>query len=46
MRFEWDEAKTKNNLKKHRVSFEMAACVFSDPFSIAKQDRIENGEYG
>ncbi|WP_375639216.1 hypothetical protein [Bartonella sp. MF74HXZ] len=24
----------------------MAACVFSDPFSIAKQDRIENGEYG
>ncbi|WP_375628330.1 MULTISPECIES: hypothetical protein [unclassified Bartonella] len=24
----------------------MAACVFSDSFSIAKQDRIENGEYG
>ncbi|WP_338071672.1 hypothetical protein [Bartonella grahamii] len=24
----------------------MVACVFSDSFSIAKQDRIENGEYG
>ncbi|ATO57160.1 BrnT family toxin [Bartonella sp. 1-1C] len=43
--FEWDEAKAKSNLKKHRVSFEIAARVFADPFAMVKQDRIENGEY-
>ncbi|WP_039757948.1 BrnT family toxin [Bartonella queenslandensis] len=45
MRFEWDEAKAKSNLRKHRVSFEVAARVFADPFAMVKQDRIENGEY-
>ncbi|QEE09238.1 BrnT family toxin [Bartonella kosoyi] len=45
IRFEWDEAKAKINLRKHRVSFEIAARVFADPFAMVKQDRIENGEY-
>ncbi|WP_375610741.1 MULTISPECIES: BrnT family toxin [unclassified Bartonella] len=45
IRFEWDEAKAKSNLRKHRVSFEIAARVFTDPFAMVKQDRIENGEY-
>ncbi|WP_375624112.1 MULTISPECIES: BrnT family toxin [unclassified Bartonella] len=45
IRFEWDETKAKSNLKKHRVSFEIAARVFADPFARVKQDRIENGEY-
>lgn len=43
-RFEWDQAKAESNLKKHRVSFETAIRVFADPFAVAEQDRIENGE--
>ncbi|OPB31415.1 BrnT family toxin [Bartonella sp. AR 15-3] len=45
IRFEWDETKAKSNLRKHRVSFEIAARVFADPFAMVKQNRIENGEY-
>lgn len=29
VKFDWDEAKAKSNLKKHKVSFEEAASVFS-----------------
>lgn len=43
--FEWDEAKAHANLKKHHVSFELAARVFFDPLTLAYQDRIENGEH-
>lgn len=43
-RTEWDPAKAKINLRKHRVSFETAARVFADPFALTEQDRIENGE--
>jgi uncharacterized DUF497 family protein len=45
IRFEWDPAKAKINLQKHRVSFETAARVFADPFALTEQDRIEQGEY-
>ncbi|WP_074380615.1 BrnT family toxin [Bartonella doshiae] len=45
IRFEWDETKARSNLRKHRVSFEIAARVFADPFAMVKQDSIENGEY-
>ncbi|HEY6307980.1 MAG TPA: BrnT family toxin, partial [Candidatus Angelobacter sp.] len=31
MRFEWDEAKNRQNLAKHKISFEMATMVFDDP---------------
>jgi len=30
MRFEWDAVKAKENLRKHRVSFEEASTVFED----------------
>jgi len=38
LNFEWDEEKAKANLKNHRVSFEEATTVFSDPFSITIPD--------
>ena len=44
IRFEWSLAKAESNLRKHRVSFDSAALVFSDPFAVAEQDRIEDGE--
>lgn len=36
--FEWDEEKAKANLKRHKVSFDEATTVFSDPFSITIPD--------
>jgi len=44
MRFEWDENKNRQNLKKHGVSFEIAMEVFDDPFCLTSQDRIVEGE--
>jgi len=38
LKFEWDESKAAGNLKKHKVSFEEAKTVFSDPFSITIDD--------
>lgn len=45
IRLEWDPAKAKLNLRKHRVSFETAARVFADPLALMEQDRIEHGEW-
>jgi len=45
VRFEWDPAKAAGNLRKHRVSFELAMRVFSDPFALSEHDRIEGGEW-
>lgn len=42
--FEWDNAKAKSNLVKHKVSFETALRAFADPMAYTEQDRIENGE--
>jgi hypothetical protein len=36
--FEWDNQKAGKNLAKHRVSFEEAATVFSDPQSVTASD--------
>ena len=44
-RFEWDPAKAASNLKKHHLSFEIATRVFTDPFALVEQNRIENGEH-
>ena len=44
MLFEWDEAKAESNRRKHGVSFELAAEVFDDPYAVAEQDRVEDGE--
>jgi len=44
IRFEWNDENAARHLKKHGVSFEVAARVFADPFALTVQDRIENGE--
>jgi uncharacterized DUF497 family protein len=43
-RFEWDPTKAANHLRKHGVSFQMAARVFTDPYALVELDRIESGE--
>ena len=39
--FEWDPAKAKENLRKHKIDFEHAAQVFLDPYMVS----IEDGEH-
>jgi len=36
LNFEWDEKKNLDNIKKHKVSFENAARIFTDP--LRKED--------
>ncbi len=38
MKFEWDPQKAESNLKKHGISFQEAASVFGDAFSITYYD--------
>jgi uncharacterized DUF497 family protein len=38
LNFEWDDEKAKTNIKKHGVSFDEAATVFNDPFSMTIYD--------
>lgn len=38
LNFERDEKKAKANFRKHKVSFDEAVTVFSDPFSITISD--------
>jgi uncharacterized DUF497 family protein len=33
--FEWDSQKAKENLQKHRISFERAATIFHDPQALS-----------
>ena len=40
--FEWDEKKAVQNIKKHGISFEEAATVFGDPFSITIYDPLHS----
>jgi uncharacterized DUF497 family protein len=44
MRFEWDEAKNRHNLAKHKIGFDTARLVFDDPQMLSEQDRIVDGE--
>jgi uncharacterized DUF497 family protein len=43
-RFEWDPEKARINLRKHRVSFELATRVFADPLRLTDLDQIVEGE--
>ena len=43
--FEWDAAKAAANLRKHGVSFELAARMFADPLARSHQDRFDGGEH-
>jgi uncharacterized DUF497 family protein len=36
--FEWDEEKSRQNLRKHGVSFEEAKTIFNDPFAMTIAD--------
>ncbi len=38
LRFEWDENKSKLNLKKHGIDFEEGKTVFNDLFAITIDD--------
>ncbi len=38
MTYEWDPAKARANVKKHRVTFEEAASVFLDPSALSFWD--------
>jgi len=42
--FEWDKDKAKANLKKHRVGFDEATTVFTDPSSITIHDHDHSAE--
>jgi uncharacterized DUF497 family protein len=44
MRFEWDDRKNRQNLRKHGVSFELAQEAFSDPFCLTISDRMTDDE--
>jgi uncharacterized DUF497 family protein len=44
MVFEWDEAKNRRNLAKHRISFDNAKLVFDDPHGLSYQDREVDGD--
>jgi uncharacterized protein len=44
MRFEWDEAKNRQNLAKHGINFETAALVFEDPYVLSDPDRVVDDE--
>lgn len=41
MHFVWDEEKSRQNLAKHKVSFERASLVFQDPLHISILDPFE-----
>jgi len=36
--FEWYEEKARDNLRKHKVSFEEGATIFNDPFVASMPD--------
>jgi uncharacterized DUF497 family protein len=44
LEFEWDVDKAVSNEKKHRVSFEEAATVFSDPLAAIFDDEAHSDE--
>ena len=44
LRFEWDEAKSRENLRKHRVSFDEAETVFYDERGVLIDDDDPAGE--
>ena len=42
--FEWDEAKSRANLKKHRISFDDVLPCFSGSMLVSLDDREDYGE--
>jgi len=44
LRITWDPVKAAENLKKHRVSFEEARQIFSDPLRATEDDQEHSGD--
>jgi uncharacterized DUF497 family protein len=44
MKFEWDETKNTANKAKHRISFETAVRVFTDPNRLERYDSAHDEE--
>ncbi len=44
LRIEWDETKNRENVRKHRISFEEAATVFSDERALLLADPDHSDE--
>jgi uncharacterized DUF497 family protein len=44
MRYEWDEEKNQNNIRKHGLDFSDAWEVFSAPMLVGLDDRQDYGE--
>ena len=40
--FDWDPAKARRNLGRHKVTFEVATGVFNDPFALDEIDGSED----
>jgi uncharacterized DUF497 family protein len=44
MRYEWDEAKRQENIRKHDVDFADAVGALEDPFGLTRDDPTSEGE--
>ena len=44
MRFEWDEAKNTENIRKHRIDFSDVPTMFDGPMLIERDERMDYGE--
>ncbi|HEY7392390.1 MAG TPA: BrnT family toxin [Bryobacteraceae bacterium] len=42
--FEWDDRKSRSNLRKHGIDFETASRAFDDPRRVTFLERIRDGE--
>jgi uncharacterized protein len=42
MLFEWDEEKSRLNLKRHKIRFETAILIFDDPYAVTIPDRLHD----
>jgi len=42
MNYEWDPAKNKENIKKHKVNFEQAVIAFEDPCLLCFYDEAHS----
>ena len=40
--FEWDAKKARNNIEKHKISFEEACTVFHDPLLLTFPDELHS----
>ena len=42
--FEWDEIKARINFEKHKISFDEASTIFTDPFLLTFVDDIHSDQ--